>query len=205
MDSLTRMTIFGIERNAYHGTTQDRAFTLLEMILVAALLAISVAVAAPYFVQSIRGNRLQVGARTVTMAARYARSMAIMRQQTFRLTAILEGNELTISAAGDSRRGADELYTASSFDAGAISSPEPSSGDGDAPATIRRELDGVRIMEFRTGDGDWQREGGFEVLFYPNGTCSAFELRLQERAGRVILIQVDELGSVRAIREDGAG
>ena len=206
-DNLIRMTISGTERNTPAGDGRTRAFTLLEMILVAALLAISVAIGAPYFAQSIRGNRLQIGARTVTMAARYARSMAIMRQETFRLTATLEGNEITISSVNGRPRDNGALYTAASFDGGVGSWAEPlpettAEGNG-GPSAIRRKLEGIRIVEFRAGDGDWRHEGTFEVLFYPNGTCNPFELRLRERAGRDMLIHVDELGSVRVLRDDG--
>lgn len=206
-DNLTRMTTSGTERGATADGGRTRAFTLLEMILVAALLAISVAIGAPYFAQSIRGNRLRIGARTVTMAARYARSMAIMRQETFRLTATLEGNEIAISSVNGRSRDDGALYTAASFDRSVASwaepLPEATAVGGGGPTAIRRKLEGIRIVEFRAGDGDWRHEGTFEVLFYPNGTCHPFELRLRERAGRDLLIQVDELGSVRVLRDDG--
>ena len=57
-----------------------RAFTLIEVLLVVAIIGVVTAVSTPYFVRSIRGNRLRVAARTVVMAGRYARSMAVLRQ-----------------------------------------------------------------------------------------------------------------------------
>ncbi len=188
------MTTSGINR---HG------FTLLEIILVATLIAISVAIGAPYFVQSMRGNRLQVGARTVTMTARYARSMAVMRQQTFQLNASLDGNTLRVGPAGGAGRATADapLETLDPI----FDELAPAPGIGVPAATISRTLDGVQITGFRIHGGEWQTEGPFSVPFYPNGTCVGFEVRLQETAGRGILIQVDELGAVRAIPDNGVG
>lgn len=180
------------------GTNRRRGFTLLELILVAALIGLSVAIGAPYFAQSIRGNRLQIAARTTTMAARYARSMAVMRQQTFKLTVSAGDSRLAVSAAGDSvTRHADRAIAID--DMGASDSEPPSQ----APAgEVRRTLEGARFSAFRLSGGDWQDEGVLEVQFFANGTCEAFELRIEEIGGRRLLIQVDELGTVRAVRDE---
>jgi type IV fimbrial biogenesis protein FimT len=77
-----------------------RAFTLIEVLLVMAILGVVAAVTTPYMVRSIRGNRLRTAARDVVMAGRYARSMAVVRQQEMTLT-------FNIDAAGFSI--ADEL------------------------------------------------------------------------------------------------
>ncbi len=210
---MERMTTSGINRIVDLYALRQRGFTLLEMILVAGLIAISVAIGAPYFVRSIRGNRLQIAARTATMAARYARSMAVMRQQRFLLTANAGSDELIIAASRGAGTGGavndmepgghpfDDMFDDPIMRESAVQ-PAPAA-PAQTPQPIRRRLEGVRIEGFRLKDGNWQTEGKLEVVFYPNGTCDAFDLRLQETAGRKLLIRVDELGAVRAVPGDG--
>lgn len=56
-------------------------FTLIEILLVLMIIGIVTAVVAPGFARSIRGNRLRTAARSVVMAGRYARSMAVLEQK----------------------------------------------------------------------------------------------------------------------------
>ena len=58
------------------------AFTLVEVLMVVAIVAIVSAVTFPLLARSLRGNRLQTARLTVMMASRYARSMAILQQKT---------------------------------------------------------------------------------------------------------------------------
>jgi prepilin-type N-terminal cleavage/methylation domain-containing protein len=58
-----------------------RGVTLIEMLLVLAIVGIAAAITVPNFVKSIRGNRLRTAGRVVIKAGRYARSMAVLQQK----------------------------------------------------------------------------------------------------------------------------
>jgi type II secretion system protein H len=73
-----------------------KGFTLIEVLLVLAILAVATAVTTPYLVHSIRGNRLRTAARDVVMAGRYARSMAVVRQEELALTFDLDGARISV-------------------------------------------------------------------------------------------------------------
>jgi len=84
-----------------------RAFTLIEVLLVVAIIGVVTAVTTPYFVRSIRGNRLRVAARTVVMAGRYARSMAVLRQEE--LAVRFDLGAPSVSVGGELSRALDRV------------------------------------------------------------------------------------------------
>jgi len=85
-------------------TSKERfhtGFTLVELMLVLTIIGIVVAVGVPSMAKSIRGNRLRVAAATVVKAGKYARSMAIMRQQEVRLAFHTGDGRIEVSGLGD--------------------------------------------------------------------------------------------------------
>src|ERR1035437_8985461 len=72
------------------------AFTLVELLMVIVVMGIVVAIAMPSFVRSIQGQRLSAAARTVTTVARYARSMAVLKQSDLFLTFNLANGQLDL-------------------------------------------------------------------------------------------------------------
>ena len=59
-----------------------KGFTLIEVILVAVVIAILAGISLPNVAQSVRGAKLKTTANTIERMARYARGMAIIHDQT---------------------------------------------------------------------------------------------------------------------------
>ena len=74
-------------------------FTLLELLLVIAILGVVTAVIVPQFGAGMSGAKLKVGARTVIQATRYARTMALLHQAETVLVLGLNSGEVRVEAA----------------------------------------------------------------------------------------------------------
>ncbi len=192
-------------------------FTLLELILVAAMLGVLAAVTVPGFVQSIRGNRLRTAARRVVSSGRYARSMAVLKQRRmgiffdlkentvavrpaesdnelrdpYRLQELSPGGEAT--ADSDEDLGEDSGIRPVSVDAtgGTVNSDSPG-----AELNVSRELEDVQIQYVETDEGA-QRfvEGQCSVVYEANGRCSPYTVMLEGEHGDGLVIDVDALAS----------
>lgn len=77
-----------------------RAFTLIELLLVLAIIGIVTAIVVPNFVTSLRGSRLRAGVRTVVKVGRYARSMAVLRQSPVKVKFDLAGGVISVVDGG---------------------------------------------------------------------------------------------------------
>ncbi|MDD5704895.1 MAG: prepilin-type N-terminal cleavage/methylation domain-containing protein [Kiritimatiellae bacterium] len=76
-----------------------RGFTLLELLMVIAILAVLTAVIVPQFGAGMSGARLATAARTTIQAARYARTMALLHQAETVLSIGLDSGRLRVEAA----------------------------------------------------------------------------------------------------------
>jgi prepilin-type N-terminal cleavage/methylation domain-containing protein len=184
-----------------------RAFTLVEILMVLAILGISTIVAMPSLVKSIRGNRLRVGARTVVMAGNYARTMAILRNQEMTLTLDKGANTVAVAPLHavppplpsdlgfqDSPPPPDPTSPAGANEP--VSSPPP-------PVTLTRKLDSVSIDSIQVE----HRKSGIEedsavVIYQNNGRCNPYEVRVRDEFGSVMVITVDAVASPK-LRKEG--
>lgn len=177
--------------------------------MVLAIMGIMTIVAMPSLVKSIRGNRLRVGTRTIVMAANYARTSAILRNQEMKLTLDKENNQVSVDplrSAPPALPG-DQLLTADE----PVTTPGPST-DSDAPAepqgivvpfsSITRKLDAVQIESY-TVDG---KRGGTKddtaiVVYQSNGRCTPFEVNVADEFGSRMIVTVDAIGSVKVVQK----
>ncbi len=73
-------------RGRRRGRLKKGAFTLIELLMVVVIILLATTMAIPSFVRSYKGAKLRSSVRTIVMASRYARSVAVLQQKQ---TAIL--------------------------------------------------------------------------------------------------------------------
>lgn len=163
------------------------------MLLVLVLIGILTAVTLPNLVQSIRGNRLRMAVRSVVMAGRYTRSMAVLKQQDLVLTfdlneAAIKVEEIVMKAVDTSTVSPDEEMT----------EPDPEEVSGYTVASrtelLSRKLDRVFIMSVEV-DNRVITEGTASIVYSNNGRCTPYIVRVEDYEGRSSLIEIDALSS----------
>ncbi|MDZ8118423.1 pilus assembly FimT family protein [Pontiella agarivorans] len=174
-----------------------RAFTLMEVMLVIVIVAIITGVSLPYFSGTIKGAGLKTTARTISRMSRYARSMAIMREEM--MTIVLNQETMEIFLGG-------ELVQTNSAD-GEIDQDilkrlgyKDGEGTSDETAGIEKEVHkilpkGLTVREF---DKEWTEEDDEYpdlclIRFFPNGQCEKFEIEIEDKRGVAIRMENDPI------------
>lgn len=169
-----------------------RAFTLVEMLLVIALITIVTLVTFPTLKNSIKGNRLKAATRAVVSAGRYARSMAVMRQQPVEVTFAVGGSRLTVTPGNIPAVRETGSEPASDLDAAESSdTPPPPTTGATGGETLTRTLEKVIVDSVELDDaGD-----ATAIVYGTNGRCTPHTIRLQDEQGDTMVIRVDALAS----------
>lgn len=156
--------------NHQPSTIHHSSFTLIELLLVIALIGITTAIAIPFLVQSIRGHRLRTAARTTVTVARYARSMAVLKQSDLSITFNLDNGHIDLISSNT---------TLPSFS---------------------RVVKGVTLayVDIQGHDSPYT-EGTCTVPYYRNGICTPFSVKILDPNGNYVIVKVDALSSIRTI------
>ena len=191
-----------------------RGFTLIEVVLVAAILGLLAAVTIPTAVRSMQGNRLRAAARTIVMSGRYARSMALIQERDHVVKFDFEGRRVSVHPVRtDFRSDSDvsevELVLGNELDI--KEEMDPTSDENvsgkisvvlDAAEFIR-QLGPVTIEEFELEDEEDEHSSitpGDSVRYFSNGTCTPYSLTLLDESGESMAVTVDTLSSAEMER-----
>ena len=157
------------------------------------VIGILTAITVPQFVRSIQGNRLRTAVRTVVMAGRYARSMAVLRQTELVLTFDLDEGLVTVEdIVMRALDPGDEAFDEEMDD-------ETGSAAQYAVASrtnlLRRRLEGVGLSWVEVEEERF--EGGTaSVVYASNGRCMPYRVQVADReGGGAVTIEVDVLSS----------
>ena len=183
----------------------------MELLLVVTIFVLISGMAVPMFVSSFAGAKLRTSVRSVVMAHRYARNMAVLRQQPVAVVVSKERNslevvfltgreseslsELTAAIADDNEDGVPDSMSAAPVDTGKAATNADGQVEDKATTDMLRVLEpGVAIDSFET-----QRPASDDpnvptaVLYYPSGLCDGFTMRLVDDHGRVAELTADQL------------
>lgn len=191
--------------------TGPRAFTLVEILLVLAILSITTVVSMPYLVSSIRGNRLRVASATIVKAGRYARTMALLHTQEMKLVFDLDGAAIRVDPRYETPppprdespppEPAADRPPAPRGDSGKTD-PEPPAIVSSPRLQISRQLDSVRIESVELEHRDRETAGEVAVIYRSNGRCTPYEVRIVDEFDNAMIINVDAIASASARREE---
>lgn len=194
------------------GCPRRRGYTLVELLLVVTIFVLIAGLAVPMFVSSFAGAKLRTSVRSVVMAHRYARNMAVLRQRPVAVVVNKEQNsleivfltgreseslsELAAAIADDDGNGVPDSMSATPTDSSAVMTNAEGQAVEDKAATdmLRVLESGVVIDNFET-----QRPTSDDphvppaVLYYPSGLCDGFTMRLVDDHGHTVELTADQL------------
>lgn len=162
-----------------------RGFTLLELVVVLAILGMALALVAPDLRRNLDSLRYRAAIRELAAALRYARSEAVHTKDT---------QEVTI----DAKEGVYTLSPAEKDDAGKGEAKAPD--EAAKPAAAKREGKLPSGLSVESEEGRYpgsQEEGPLIIKFFPKGSSSGAALVL--KGGKVgYRLDVDAItGNVR--------
>ena len=181
-------------------------FTLIEILLVVVITAITSVMALAAFSGSFHGAQLRTACKAVVMSHKYARSMAVLDQKQMLLVVDTKAHQLEIASlaglmgAGDrdkfldsrSNRAAAELLEGDKEPA----KTEGATGGSAAPIAsdmIRDLPKDIQIDSFKSAREGQEQNGVYWILYYPNGMCDGFTISLVDKNGKRATVTVDPI------------
>jgi len=177
-------------------------FTLLEMLVVMALIAIMATFILPRVGGSIANLKLRSAVRTCSAVLRYAKSIAVSTQKEQKISFMLKGDpeerdyytyQKISRASGNKEEEIDDEFEEEKREKTELKQEEK-----------RKELDAGMSLSWRSNpDNDWEEEGTYEILFSPRGFASGGEIRFAfSDNGRSYILKIDPVtGRVKTYTE----
>ncbi len=171
-----------------------RAFTLIELLLVVALILLSVGVALPALMRAYRGESLRAAARAVAAGHRLARGSALLRAEPRELRLWPKERRLAVVRAHASRT-AEETNT---LRADLIGGIEPQPGavfdePGEQRETERTWAPDVLLEQVETDTATYEPDTMLSLRYEADGRCPAFTVRLADTWGNRAAVRAHPL------------
>ena len=162
-----------------------KAFTLIELIIVAAIIAVLVAVSSPLFIATFRDLELKDAAYNLSKLIRYGQERAIIEEKRYRLLFDFEKRAYYLLA--EDEKGEEREFAA-----------------GGRPASGWKKVTGRFGGYFYLPEGVKFKSDKDKITFLPNGRCDrisvyiinqknkTIEIKTNGRAGHVEVSEVKE-------------
>lgn len=189
-----------------------QGFTMIEMLVVIAIICICVTLTLPSFVEAQRAAGLRTSAQTVVMTAKYARSMSILKQIDMALVVYRGEGRLELVSFAESSANADTDYfidqrnsqqamldqSVSDRHAGdSVDTNEAPPPPPPIKVELMRELaEGITIKDLEIRGSDNKDDEVTWVFFNRNGTSSGFVLTLEDPRGSITKIDMDGISGM---------
>lgn len=183
------MSIIGIP--AKQSNIHRHGYTLVELILVVLIIGLAAGMAVPNFIRSYKGAKLRTSARSIVMAHRFARSVAVLHQKSVAVYYYTEQNRIEVVSLKPA--GVDEESVPSA-------EGEPVTDYAVELELTRKLEDGVKIRAVEMEVEDQHDREAYWANYYPNGMCDAYRVNLLDEQNRDLWIEVDPL-SGKAVME----
>jgi len=160
-----------------HHASRSWAFTLLELLVVVAIMAIVMTISVPFVRTAIDSPNGMKGAfKVIGDACQHARAMAILQQTTTELR-IRDDGSIEISAVGSTT--SSPRSVGGNLEGEERRSTDRAPGKGSGEATGPRKLpEGVGIEAILANGQDVTDLAVARIQFFPNGTCDELQLVL---------------------------
>ena len=190
-------------------------FTLIEILLVVVITAITSVMALAAFSTGFQSAQLRTACKAVVMSHKYARSMAVLDQKQMMLVVDTKSRQLEIASlaglTGESDRNKFlDSRTARAADAlidGQKEEPAPEGGGASAGAPIAsdfvRELPrDIQIEAFESRHEGQVQGGVYWILYYPNGMSDGFTITLADKSGKRAKVTVDPISGTPEVENE---
>lgn len=162
-------------------STPNSGFTLLELVVVLAIVGMAFSLVLPAVSRSLRHWRLQGAIREVVTLLKFTRNQAVVKKEPFQV--ILDRSR--------------NLYWLDRGEAPVLSDPDQADEKG---IRLYALPNGVRFGEV-TVDGSNRAGERVGILFFPRGSSTGGEVQILEERGRGYRIRVDPVtGQARIVR-----
>lgn len=173
----------------------DQAYTLIEIMVILAILGISLSVVAPLVVRGLTGTRYKAGVRDLAATFRYARSMAISYRTNVSVELDIQSGKYQVRIYQDAMKQTTNP------------TPEPDYGYGDEtpaskphPPRVPRERilpDGMSFGRISLNNTQF-RADSHEIVFYSKGNCTGGTIELEQNNNPYYILVLDPItGLVR--------
>ena len=188
------------------------AFSLIELILVILIIGVVTAITVPNLTGAIGRSRLRSATNIIVSSGRYARSMAVLKQQDMILTFDFGSAAISVRSSPPKHDTGeivdfDEVKPEEPAVAGPIAAIEPdqnpTQNQAQAAASgneeLAKKLDNVIIVyvEIEGDEKGKYTEGICRVIYSSNGRCTPYSVGIIDQKGFTTKVEVDALSAVR--------